>query len=152
MTRYLIIALFAMAALCAGMWLKHDRDRLVNDLEASLIRVAQLKAANESAVQALAVRDNLDKKYFEEMTHAKNENDRLRADLASGAKRLLVRASCSKSVPTSAGATGLDDAGAAELTTDARQDYLRLRAQIITTESQLKGLQEYHRKVAQVAE
>lgn len=150
MTKYLVIAVFALAALCAGLWLKHDRDRLVSDFEVSMAQVVALKAEIESASLALAARDALDKKFFEEMTHAKNENDRLSADLASGAKRVLVRASCPKSVPTFAGASGLDDAGATELTADARQDYLRLRAQIITTESQLKGLQEYYRKVAQV--
>jgi prophage endopeptidase len=150
MTRYLIVALFALAALCAGLWLKHDRERLVSDLEASLTQVAQLKAANESAVQALASRDALDKKYFEEMTYAKNENERLRADVVTGARRLLVRANCRKSVPTAAGATGVDDAREPELTAVAGQDYLRLRDQIITTESQLAGLQEYVRQVVQV--
>jgi prophage endopeptidase len=150
MTRYLIVALFALAALCAGLWLKHDRERLVSDLEASLTQVAQLKAANESAVQALASRDALDKKYSEEMTYAKNENERLRADVATGARRLLVRATCPKSVPAAAGATGVDDARDAELTTAAGQDYLRLREQIITTESQLAGLQAYVRQVVQV--
>lgn len=150
MNKYLIIGLFALAALSLGMWLKHDRDRLFSELGISSAQIVRLKADIESAGLALAARDELDKKYFEEMTHAKNENDRLSADLASGAKRVLVRASCPKSVPIFAGASGLDDAGATELTADARQDYLRLRAQIITTESQLKGLQEYYRKVAQV--
>lgn len=151
MNRYLIIALFAMAALFGGMWLKHDRDRLVSDLEASSIAVAQLKAANESAVQALVARDTLDKKYFEEMTHARNENDRLRADVAAGTKRLLVRAACPKSVPTVARTSGVDDAREPELTATAGQDYIRLRVQIVTTESQLAGLQAYVRQVVQVA-
>lgn len=152
MNRYLIIALFAMAALFGGMWLKHDRDRLVSDLEISSTQLASLKSEIESASQALAARDALDKKYFEEMAHAKNENDRLSADLANGAKRVLVRANCPKSMPTAAGATGVDDAREPELTTVARQDYLRLRDQIITTEGQLKGLQEYVRKVAKAGQ
>lgn len=150
MTKYLLIAVFALAALLGGMYLKHDRDQLIGDLSTATEQMARLNAEAESARLALVARDELDRRFFEEMTNAKNEIDSLRADLAAGTKRLLVRASCPKQLPTVAGTTSVDDATRPELTADAGQDYLRLRDQIITTESRLTGLQEYVRQVVQV--
>lgn len=150
MNKYLIIGLFALAALLGGLYLKTDRDRLTRELNTSTEKVSRLEAEALSAHETLVARDELDRKYFEELTHAKNENEKLRADIATGARRLLVRASCPKQLPALAGTTSVDDATRPELTADARQDYLRLRDQIITTESQLTGLQEYVRQVVQV--
>ncbi|MBK5417738.1 lysis protein [Pseudomonas sp. TH31] len=149
MTKYLLIAVFALAALLSGIYIKHDRDRLIGDLNTATEQMARLNAEAESARLALVARDELDRRFFEEMTNAKNEIDSLRADLAAGTKRLLVRASCQKQVPV-AGTSSVDDAADAELTAVAGQDYLRLREQIITTESQLAGLQEYVRQVVRV--
>ena len=151
MNKYLLIAFFALAALLSGINLKHDRDRLSRELNASTEVVARLEAEALSAHETLVARDELDRKYFEELTYAKNENEKLRADVATGARRLLVRASCPKQPPTlAAAATSLDDAREPELTANAGQDYLRLREQIVVTEKQLAGLQEYIRNVVKV--
>lgn len=150
MNKYLLIALFAMAAALAGLYLKHDRDMLTGELAASTAEISRLKAEAESSRLALVARDALDKKNFEEMTSAKNEISVLRDQLASGTKRVLVRATC-PAVPAAASSSGVDDAGNPELTADARQDYLRLREQIVTTEAQLQGLKDYIRQVVQVA-
>ncbi|MDV5387599.1 lysis protein [Pseudomonas juntendi] len=149
MNKYLLIALFALAAVLVGLTLKHDRDQLTSELQASTAEISRLKAEAESSRLALVARDALDKKNFEEMTNAKNEIGALRDQLAAGTKRVLVRAACPSAVPAAPGATGVDDARDAELTADARQDYLRIREQIVTTEAQLKGLKEYVRKVVQ---
>jgi prophage endopeptidase len=149
MNKYLIFAVFALAALIGLLTIKHERDLLVSDLAASSAEVVQLKAQAESARLSLLARDDLDKKNFEEMTNAKNEIEGLRDQLAAGTKRVLVRATC-PAVQPSTGTTGVDDAREPALTANAEQDYLRLREQIITTEAQLHGLQEYIRQVVQV--
>ena len=84
------------------------------------------------------------------MTSAKNEISVLRDQLASGTKRVLVRATC-PAVPAATSTSRLDDAGDPALTADARQDYLRIREQIVTTEAQLQGLKDYIRQVVQGA-
>ena len=151
MTKYLVIALSALAAVLFGGWLMHDRDRLADELSTSRAEVVQLQADVEFASQTLSARDALDRKFFREMSDAKHENEGLRADVAAGNRRVLVKASCSKRVPTPAGATSLDDGASAELTADARQDYFDLRSQIVVTEKQLSGLQEYVRQIVQVS-
>lgn len=147
MNKYLIIALFTTVAVLVGLNMKNERDGLVARLETSNARVEQLEADAKVAAMALTARDALDKKQYEEMTNAKNENEGLRAQLSVGTKRVLVRATCPKQLPTTTGTTGLDDGAEPTLTTSARQDYLRLREQIIVTEAQLAGLQEYIRQV-----
>lgn len=149
MNKYLLIALFAMAATLAGLYFKHDRDQLTAELEASSTEISKLKAEAESSRLALVARDALDKKNFEEMTNAKNEIGALRDQLTAGTKRVLVRAACPSAVPAAPGATGVDDARDAELTAASGQDYLRLREQIVTTEAQLQGLKDYVRQVVQ---
>lgn len=149
MNRWVVVAISALAALLFGGWLMHDRDRLADELKASRAEVVQLQADAEFAAQTLAARDALDRKFFQEMADAKHENESLRAAVAAGTRRVLVRASCPTPVPTPAGATSLDDDSGAELVADARQDYFDLRDQIVETEKQLSGLQEYVRQVVQ---
>ena len=149
MTKYLLIAVFAVAALLGGLVLKGNRDALLREIEEANGRVAQLEHQARQAAQTLNARDELDKQRFQEMSDAKNQIDSLRDQLAVGTKRLLVRATC-PAVPSATGPTGLDDAKDPALTTAAGQDYLRLRDQIVTTEAQLAGLQEYVRQVVSV--
>lgn len=149
MNKYLLIALYASAAALAGLYLKHDRDMLTGELAASTAEISRLKAEAESSRLALVARDALDKKNFEEMTNAKNEIGTLRDQLAAGTKRVLVRATCPAAVPAASSSASLDDAGEPALTASAQQDYLHLREQIVTTEAQLAGLQDYIRQVVQ---
>lgn len=82
----------------------------------------------------------LDAKYTQELRNAQDTIDQLRADVDSGAKRLSVRAKC---VSKATGASGMGDAGAAELDAAARQDYYRLREQMILADKQIRYLQDY---------
>ena len=148
MNKYLLIALFAVAALLGGLVLKGNRDALLREIEEANGRVAQLEHQARQAAQTLNARDELDKQRFQEMSDAKNQIDSLRDQLAVGTKRVLVRATC-PAVPSATGPTGLDDAKDPALTTAAGQDYLRLREQIVTTEAQLQGLQDYVHQVVQ---
>lgn len=151
MNRYLLIGLFAVAAVFGGLLLKSSRDSLLHEIEQANAQVAQLEREAQQAVQTLQARDELDKQRFQEMSDAKNQIDNLRDQLAVGTKRVFVRAACPAAVPTAAGAAGVDDAGEPTLTATARQDYLRLREQIVTTEAQLQGLQGYVRQIVQGA-
>lgn len=150
MTKYLLIALFAVAALLGGLVLKGNRSALLHEIDEANGRVAQLEQLARQATQALQARDELDKQRFQEMSDAKNQIDSLRDQLAAGTKRVLVRATC-PAVPAAASPTSVDDAGNPEITAAARQDYLRLREQIVTTEAQLQGLQDYVRQIVQGA-
>ncbi|MGV3963091.1 lysis protein [Citrobacter freundii] len=85
----------------------------------------------------------LDAKYTKELADAHAENDRLRADVVAGKRRLQIAATCSKGETT--GASGLADGSSPRLTADAELNYWRLRDGIATVTKQLTGLQEYVR-------
>lgn len=152
MNKYLLIALFTLVAALGGALLKRDRDSLRVEIADARSQVARLQQQAQQAAQALQARDELDKQRFKEMSDAKNQIDSLRDQLAVGTKRVLVRATCPAAMPAATSSTGLDDGAEPALTANARQDYLRLREQIVTTEAQLQGLQDYVRKVVQGAQ
>ena len=149
MTKYLLIALFTVVAVLGGLVLKGNRDALLREIDQANTQVARLEQQARQATQALQARDDLDKQRFQEMSDAKNQIDSLRDQLAAGTKRVLVRATCPATVPAAASTSSMDDAREPALTATARQDYLRLREQIVTTEAQLAGLQDYIRQVVQ---
>lgn len=98
----------------------------------------------ETQRQAVAA---IDIKYTKELADAKSENERLRADIANGTKRLQLNATCPKPVSKTTGPSSVDDVTGPELTPDARQNYFHLREQLVTAEKQILGLQEYIRTV-----
>ncbi len=149
MTKYLLIALFTVVAVLGGFVLKNNRDALLREIDQANTQVARLEQQARQATLALQARDDLDKQRFKEMSDAKNQIDSLRDQLAAGTKRVLVHATCPTAVPAAASTTGLDDGAEPTLTASARQDYLRLREQIVTTEAQLAGLQDYVRQIVQ---
>ena len=85
----------------------------------------------------------LDAKYTKELADAQAENDRLRADVVAGKRRLQIAATCTKDETT--GASGLADGSSPRLTADAELNYWRLRDGIATVTKQLTGLQAYVR-------
>ena len=85
----------------------------------------------------------LDAKYTKELADAQAENDRLRADVVAGKRRLQIAATCSKDETT--GTSGLVDGSSPRLTADAELNYWRLRDGISTVTKQLTGLQDYVR-------
>ncbi|MEH3648155.1 lysis protein [Enterobacter roggenkampii] len=84
----------------------------------------------------------LDAKYTKELYDAKKTINDLRRDVDSGAKRLRVAATC-PAVRKATSATGVDDAGAPELTPDARRNYFDHRDGIATVDKMIHGMQEY---------
>lgn len=85
----------------------------------------------------------LDAKYTKELADANAENDRLRADVVAGKRRLQIAATCSKGGASAT--SGVVDGSSPRLTADAELNYWRLREGISTVTRQLTGLQEYVR-------
>ena len=83
----------------------------------------------------------LDAKYTKELSDAKETIDQLQSDVASGAKRLRVNATCKPKTAT--GSVG-DDTSAG-LTDSAQRDYFTLRQRISAVTGQVNYLQEYIR-------
>lgn len=88
----------------------------------------------------------IDIKYTKELADAKSENERLRADVANGTKRLQLNATCQKPVSKTTGPASVDDVTSPRLNESAQRDYLSLRERIETITKQLTGLQEYVRE------
>lgn len=84
----------------------------------------------------------LDAKYTKELSDAKKTINDLRRDVDSGAKRLRIAATC-PGVPKATSAPGMDDAGAPELTPDARRNYFDHRNGILTADKMILGMQDY---------
>lgn len=85
----------------------------------------------------------IDIKHTKELADAKSENERLRADIASGTKRLQLNATCTKPVSKTTGTASVTDDASARLTESAQRDYISLRERIGIATSQIKGLQAY---------
>lgn len=94
----------------------------------------------ETQRQAVAA---IDIKYTKELADAKSENERLRADIANGTKRLQLNATCPKPVSKTTVAASVPDDASARLTDSAQRDYLSLRERIGIATSQINGLQAY---------
>lgn len=86
---------------------------------------------------------SLDAKYTKELADANAENDRLRADVVAGKRRLQIAATCSRDGASAT--SGVVDGSSPRLTEDAELNYWRLRDGIATVTKQLTGLQEYVR-------
>jgi len=86
----------------------------------------------------------LDAKYTGELADARSENERLRADIATGKRKLHLNATCPKSETT--GASSLGDEAGPRLTTDAELNYFRLRDGIAAITKQVSYLQDYIRQ------
>ncbi|EKO0755702.1 lysis protein [Salmonella enterica] len=105
-----------------------------------------LNLANETiSDMTLRQRQNaaLDAKYTQELADAKAESEKLRADLASGRRRLQLHAVCMPAAARDTTATGATDAATARLTPDAERNYQRIRTESIAVTAQVNGLQQY---------
>lgn len=137
MNRYLLIALAASAVAILFGW-QHIRAQGVA-LDAATARNATLEAAAESRRNTLRLLATLDTEHTKALTDAQATNNQLRAAVASGARRLSIKATC-PAVRNTAATTGLGDGEArAELdpaagerivaiTTDGDQGLIALRA------------------------
>lgn len=142
----IIIAVVACIIVSLGWSVNHYRDNATEYKKQRDEKTQALNLAN-AAITDMQTRQRdvaaLDAKYTKELADANAENNRLRADVVAGKRRLQIAATCSKDETT--GASGLADGSSPRLTADAELNYWRLRDGIDTVTKQLTGLQEYVR-------
>ena len=155
----LALALIGVGAAGAWLWQANSYDKQLAEqkstFDADLASIANAGAAQsrqalakqQSAEQALAA---LDQKATMEKMNALAENDKLRADGASGTRRLRIAGSCRASggnVPSAAISaaisSGMGDASTFELSPASGSTVLSIRAGIIADQAALKALQSY---------
>ncbi|CNG10123.1 lysis protein [Yersinia enterocolitica] len=144
MSRVTAILIAVLIASLFGLTYYHYRVQSLNRDVAELSNVAKQQQATldqiETQRQAVAA---IDIKYTKELADAKSENERLRADIANGTKRLQLNATCSKPVSKTTGPASVPDDASARLTNAAERDYLSLRERIGIATTQIAGLQDY---------
>ncbi|EIQ0040742.1 lysis protein [Escherichia coli] len=137
----LVLALIGVLA----FFVNHYRDNAITYKDQRDKATEKLSLAH-ATIKDMQVRQRdvaaLDAKYTKELADAKAENDRLRADVVAGKRRLQIAATC-PGVPKATSATGVDDAGTPELTPDARRNYFDHRDGIATADKMIRGMQEY---------
>ncbi|MFT1618095.1 lysis protein [Enterobacter kobei] len=143
-----IICAFVICLLVSMAWaINHYRDNAITYKDQRDKATRKLSLAN-ATIKDMQTRQSdvaaLDAKYTKELADAQAENDRLRADVVAGKRRLQIAATCSKDETT--GASGLVDDSSPRLTADAELNYWRLRDGIATVTKQLTGLQAYVRE------
>ncbi|WP_446905548.1 lysis protein [Citrobacter portucalensis] len=142
-----IICAVVICLLVSMAWaINHYRDNAITYKDQRDKATEKLSLAN-ATIKDMQTRQRdvaaLDAKYTKDLADAKAENDRLRADVVAGKRRLQIAATCSKDETT--GTSGLVDGSSPRLTADAELNYWRLRDGIATVTKQLTGLQEYVR-------
>jgi prophage endopeptidase len=142
-----------LVVLCLVVWIGFDtledqRDTARRERDSAQFEVNGLREAARISGEMLAERDAIDQRNTTELTHALTENQRLRRAVDAGSQRLRVDATC-PAVPADSGAGRLADAGAAELTADARSDYFTLRNQLALSRQMVLGLQQHIVRVCQ---
>ncbi|WP_323116865.1 lysis protein [Klebsiella quasivariicola] len=114
---------------------KRQRDKVTEQLSLAKDTIADMQTRQRDVAA-------LDAKYTKELSDAKKTINDLRRDVDSGAKRLRIAATC-PGVPKATSSTGVDDAGAPELTPDARRNYFDHRDGIATADKMIRGMQDY---------
>lgn len=133
-----VILLLALASWFSYSSYKGEKKR-ADDAEQSLSLAKATITDMQTRQRDVAA---LDAKYTKELSDAKKTINDLRRDVDSGAKRLRIAATC-PGVSKATSATGVDDAGAPELTPDARRNYFDHRDGIATADKMIRGMQDY---------
>lgn len=140
-----IISVVICIIVSLGWAVDHYRDNAITYKDQRDKAIEKLSLAN-ATIKDMTIRQRdvaaLDAKYTKELADAKKTISDLRRDVDSGAKRLRVAATC-PGVPKTTSTTGMDDAGAPELTPDARRNYFDHRDGIEVTDKMIHGMQEY---------
>lgn len=133
-----VILLLALASWFSYSSYKGEKKR-ADDAEQSLSLAKAAITDMQTRQRDVAA---LDAKYTKELSDAKKTINDLRRDVDSGVKRLRVAATC-PGVSKATSTTGVDDAGAPELTPDARRNYFDHRDGIATADKMIRGMQFY---------
>ena len=120
---------------------------LITISNAAAAQARQAIEKQQATQKALA---ELDAKATTEKAHALAENEKLRADVAAGDRRLRIAGRCSASssnLPDTSSAARMDDGSTVELAGAVGRTVFDIRAGIIKDRAALKGLQQYVREV-----
>ncbi|EPQ5779696.1 lysis protein [Citrobacter koseri] len=141
----IIIAFVVCIIVSLGWAVNHYRDNAITYKDQRDKATEKLSLAN-ATIKDMQTRQRdvaaLDAKYTKELADAKKTINDLRRDVDSGAKRLRISATC-PGVSKTTSAPGVDDAGAPELTPDARRNYFDHRDGIATADKMIRGMQDY---------
>ena len=132
----------------ADLSASHQAD-LTTISNAAAAQARQALERQQATQKALA---ELDSKATTEKAHALAENEKLRADVAAGDRRLRIAGRCSadsSNLSYTTSAARLDDGGTVELAGAAGRTVFDIRAGVIKDQAALKGLQQYVREVCQ---
>lgn len=136
----LVVALIGILTLLVN----HYRDNAITYKDQRDKATEQLSLAN-ATIGDMQVRQRdvaaLDEKYTKELADAKKQLDDLQRCVSSGKCGLRINAKCLAN--GTASAPGVDDAGAPELTPDARRNYFDHRDGIATADKMIRGMQDY---------
>ncbi|WP_423957874.1 lysis protein [Citrobacter freundii] len=138
----LVIALIGVLAFSVNRYrdnaitYKDQRDKAAKNLSTANATIKDMQVRQRDVAA-------LDAKYTKELADAQAENDRLRADVVAGKRRLQLKATCANRTPST---SVVDDESPPRLTADAELNYWRLRDGIDTVTKQLSGLQQYVRE------
>jgi prophage endopeptidase len=143
----LAVMLTALIPLFWFVQVVQERDVAKRERDSAQFEAAGLREAVRISGQMLADRDDIDRVRTQELNHARTENLDMRRAVDAGHQRLRIAATCSTAVSPNAGASGLADAGSAELAADARSDYFTLRDQLALSKQMILGLQDHVRRV-----
>lgn len=150
-------ALAAAAGALVNGWRWEARLATANQVHADTLAeidratARQLQAQQEQQADLQRRLELTEQQHYQELAHAQENTDRLRADLAADRQRLLVKvrspASCN-GVPTATGAAGVDDGTQyAELHPATASDLAALAGDADSCAVRLKGLQAWAREV-----
>ncbi|WP_273960602.1 lysis protein [Enterobacter kobei] len=141
----MFVGLLIVSLIVAARMANYYRDNAITYKDQRDKATEKLRMANDT-IKDMQIRQRdvaaLDAKYTKELSDAKKTINDLRRDVDSGAKRLRIAATC-PGVSKATSATGVDDAGAPELTPYARRNYFDLRDGIATADKMIRGMQEY---------
>lgn len=127
-----------------GLTYYHYRVQSLSRDVAELSKVAKQQQATLDQIEIQSqIVAAIDIKHTKELADAKSENERLRADIANGTKRLQLNATCTSPVSKTTGPASVPDDASARLTNAAERDYISLRERIGIATSQINGLQAY---------
>ncbi|MDN0088351.1 lysis protein [Yersinia nurmii] len=144
MSNKLIAFLAASLIACLfGLMYYHGQ---VTRLQRDVSDITQIANSRQSAIDSMLIQRQqvaaIDIKYTKELADAKSENERLRADLATGAKRLQINASCKRLPEAATTPSSVDDASP-RYDAEFERNYLSLRERIGIATTQINGLQDY---------
>lgn len=134
------IGLIVLVSILAFLHIKNNQ--LEIELSEAQRQVhAQLITINGMSAQ-IAKNKELDERLQQELSNERKKIDAINSDLERDPSRLrITAANCP--VPNHAATASVVDAAAAKSAEQLRQNYIRLRREIVTVNTQIKGLQSY---------